>query len=524
MKDEAQASSRAWMVVAGLAATLGVALRARAFFADRSLWMDEAMLALNIRGRDFATLCRPLEYDQGAPVGFLWLERLSLLTFGTNELALRLLPFLASLATLALAYRFCRANLGGWGAAVGLSVLAVIPGLISYSGEAKQYSFDVAAGVLVLTLAADVLRLGLSPRRAAVLVVAGVVAVWLSHPVVFVLAGAGTTIIVKELVNRRPSSAFLAMGAAACWLVSFGAHYALSLKDLQSNSFLNAFWESGFLTFPPTSMNAIRQYVVVALGIFEAPFQNTQLEESLSERMSLIAAAAWSVGVVALMRRRERGMLMLLISPLAFAVVAAMLHKYPVRYRLALFTAGPTLLMSVTGVVILLRSMDGTTRMMGRILLVCLLLLPSMQAAQFLLERSKPYGARSVLERVAHEWQPGDLLLVDGGSEPSFRWYKTYGRIPGLDRVVATPCKSGVGDPAKLVEDLPALKGRSRVWILVSAHLPDRNGREAQLLRVTLDQWGKQLESVTAKGYYAYLYNFRSPVISLTGRTFDGRD
>ncbi|MHC5541562.1 hypothetical protein ACYOEI_25350, partial [Singulisphaera rosea] len=83
---------------------------------------------------------------------------------------------------------------------------------------------------------------------------------------------------------------------------------------------------------------------------------------------------------------------------------------------------------------------------------------------------------------------------------------------------------SGVADPAKLVEDLPSLKGRSRVWILVSAHLPDRNGREAQLLRVTLDQWGKQLESVTAKGYYAYLYNFRSPVFSLTGRSFDGRD
>ena len=62
-------------------------------------------------GRSFAGLLRPLDDDQGAPVGFLVLERLVVRLLGPTELALRLVPFLASIATLVLVYRFCRAHL-----------------------------------------------------------------------------------------------------------------------------------------------------------------------------------------------------------------------------------------------------------------------------------------------------------------------------------------------------------------------------------------------------------------------------
>jgi len=50
-------------------------LRVVEFARDRPLWLDEAMLALNIAARSFAQLARPLDYDQSAPVAYLWLER-----------------------------------------------------------------------------------------------------------------------------------------------------------------------------------------------------------------------------------------------------------------------------------------------------------------------------------------------------------------------------------------------------------------------------------------------------------------
>jgi hypothetical protein len=59
------------------------------FFAARSLWLDESMLALNIASRPLGELLRPLDYNQVAPPLFLWLSRLSIRLAGTNEMALR---------------------------------------------------------------------------------------------------------------------------------------------------------------------------------------------------------------------------------------------------------------------------------------------------------------------------------------------------------------------------------------------------------------------------------------------------
>jgi uncharacterized membrane protein len=137
-----------------LALAVGVALRVGAWLDARSLWLDEAMLAWNVCGRSFAGLLRPLDYQQGAPAGFLALERLAVVALGTGEWALRLVPFLASLAALALVDRFGRAHLGARGRVVGVALAAVAPALIYYSGEAKQYALDVAVGLGIPVLAA----------------------------------------------------------------------------------------------------------------------------------------------------------------------------------------------------------------------------------------------------------------------------------------------------------------------------------------------------------------------------------
>ena len=392
MNNEPRAESRVWGWAVGLVAAIGVGLRVRALFANRSLWLDEAMLALNICGRTFGGLLAPLDYDQGAPIGFLMLERLAVVVMGPTELALRLVPFIASIAALALVYRFCRANFGIAAAAIGLALVALSPALISYSGEAKQYGVDVSVGLLLLTLAADALRIGLSGRRALILGAVGALAVWISHPAVFVLAGSGMTLMLDGVLKRRRAPVFVAAAISAFWLASFAATYLLSLKHLNANPTLNAMWETGFLSFPPKSLTDLRQYVVVVLGVFEAPYQNTQLEESLAGRMGLIAVTAFFAGILVLLRRDDRGLAALLVGPLAFAVLAAILHKYPLRYRLALFTTGPILLASATGLALLIRSEDRSARAVGRLLLVGLVLLPAMQAAKFLAESRPAYG------------------------------------------------------------------------------------------------------------------------------------
>ena len=90
----------------------GAILRLRQYFSGRSLWADEAMLALNIVNRNFAQLFQPLEYDQGAPLGFLLVEKLFNTLFGRHELVLRFFPLLAGLASLWMFYLLLM-SLGG---------------------------------------------------------------------------------------------------------------------------------------------------------------------------------------------------------------------------------------------------------------------------------------------------------------------------------------------------------------------------------------------------------------------------
>ena len=54
---------------------LGIFLRSYLYFLNRSLWADEASLAINLVTRDFSELAQLLDYHQAAPVGFLFVEK-----------------------------------------------------------------------------------------------------------------------------------------------------------------------------------------------------------------------------------------------------------------------------------------------------------------------------------------------------------------------------------------------------------------------------------------------------------------
>lgn len=62
------------MRVLRAALAVGVTLRVLLYLSSRSLWLDEACLALNLAGRSYLDLLRPLDYDQVAPPLFLWAE------------------------------------------------------------------------------------------------------------------------------------------------------------------------------------------------------------------------------------------------------------------------------------------------------------------------------------------------------------------------------------------------------------------------------------------------------------------
>ena len=69
----------------------------------RMLWLDEEMIAINLRDRSMRELAGTLSLGQAAPYGWLVLQRTMLLAGGTGERTLRLIPLVFGMATLATA-------------------------------------------------------------------------------------------------------------------------------------------------------------------------------------------------------------------------------------------------------------------------------------------------------------------------------------------------------------------------------------------------------------------------------------
>ena len=154
-------------------------------------------MANNIRERSFAGLTRPLDWGQGAPIGFLWIEKSVVTLLGTSEFSLRLVPLIAGLLCLPLFYPVCRRLFGVLTANVGLSLFAVAESFIYYSSEVKQYSTDTLVALTLVFLCLEAVR---SERTVWLLVLGlcGSLGVFLSHSAIFVL---GPIVVYLALVD-----------------------------------------------------------------------------------------------------------------------------------------------------------------------------------------------------------------------------------------------------------------------------------------------------------------------------------
>ncbi len=168
---------------------LGIALRLRQYLFNRSLWFDEASLALNVVDRDVTTLLtEPLAYLQTAPPGFLVAARSMVVALGPFDWALRLVPFIAGVSVVLLAVLLARRELTSTvGRLTFVGLVALSPVLIFYSSEFKQYSSDALAAIAILVVFSS----RSSPYGTLLLAGTGLVALVCSLPAIFVAAPAG---------------------------------------------------------------------------------------------------------------------------------------------------------------------------------------------------------------------------------------------------------------------------------------------------------------------------------------------
>jgi hypothetical protein len=478
---------------------LGVGLRAEALAGDRNLWIDESMLALNLVERSAAGLLEPLDWNQGAPVGFLLLTKAVITQLGASEVALRLVPFLGSLLGLA-AFGWVAPKLLSRPAAVlGVLLLAVSPVLISYSAECKQYALD--AGLTVGLLAGAVgllLGRGGFPRWAG-LAVAGAAAVWLSHPAAFVLGGIGTALLADAAWKKDRTRFLAAAGTVAVWLVSFGACFLLSLKQLGNNQFLLEYWDGHFLPLPPTSPGD----VAWLLDHFFAPFAYPGGLGGTEIRAGGIAAVLFVVGVWGMWKERWP-VAVAVVLPGVLALLASGVHKYPFAGRLLLFLVPLMVLGVARGAWTVGAALWKVQPVAATALLGVLVAAPCLEAYQEARRPMRYEQLNPVLGQVRDRWQPGDRMYVYYGARPAFEFYTRDNPFP------AGAVEFGSHSRANRLmyrSELEALKGSPRVWLVFS----HRHQNEEAVIEAYAEGLGRCEKVVEAPGAAAYLFDFTAP-------------
>jgi len=424
------------VIVAAIFLAVGVALRLRQFAYGRPLWLDELFVALGIVPRTFADLTQPQAWDQATPVLFAWLVRLSVLTFGVGEQALRVPSLLAGCVALPLLW-YVGGRLGGrQAAAIAVALAALSPHLVYYSNELKPYMMD---GTVALALAALTLRVIDRPEargRWLALVAAGELALPLSSPALFMLAAIGVALLTAPSVRRARRGLLWVVAAGTLWVATFAGVYLLFLRHVASDEFLHEWFSDAFLNptkpgFPARLSQAFGQLALPPLyGPRDAfPFSARLL-------VSLIVVGLGALGVGVLWRRAGVPGLALVTVPLLAAIAASAVERYPLVARTMLFAAPFTILAVASGATALAGVAPGALGagagwLVGGALAAPAAIVSARQVASPVLRQNSP----PIISYVQRHAAPDDAVYITRRARPAWAFYTTDWTAPDARRL-----------------------------------------------------------------------------------------
>jgi hypothetical protein len=453
---------------------LGLAWRSIRYAAAFPLWGDEAFLAVNLLTRDVAGLARRLEFGQVAPPGFLWAEWGVARRLGPSEWALRLVPWLAGMATLVIFRGFCRRAATRRATLLAVAILASSFYPVRHAAEVKPYAIDLLASLLLTTLGWAVWRDPYNLGRWAALVGAGVIGVWCSYPAVF--PATSVAMLLGVLALRRRSRRLAACGLAFAMLT--GASWAAMMATFAGPQLREASWLVELTTwrdaFPPLAdPRRLPGWLLKVHAGYMLAYPYGGRDCGSVATLLLVV-----LGVREMARRRpRRPLLWLLLGPLPVAMVAAALHRYPygTSVRVMLYMAPAFCLLAAEGAVGLLRARGARRR--GVLVLAALLgLIPIGGAC---CDVAMPYkepvdlAARRLVRRLAERAAPGDRWIVFNGATPPppipdlmlSRWVARVAKFRFYLLSLAPVPVRWEPDPRSVA---PAPRGRT--WLIVHDH------------------------------------------------------
>jgi hypothetical protein len=512
--DTNKVQPKTWKIIkqlAFLAIAYGIIIRIAQYISNRSLWGDEAFIALNIVNRSYLELLQALDYDQAAPPGFLWIEKLAVQLFGNNEYSLRLFPLIGGIISLLALYQIGKWTLSATALPIALILFACLKYPLYYATELKQYSTDIMVGLLLCVLLIPLHEQIIEKSKVFLLAFLGIIAMWFSHTAIFVLGGVELTSLITSSNHQRKSIIINRLPAYLIWLIGFAIYYFLIISKSMKNDSLQTAWSP---EYPQNIFDIL--WLLDSLGRF---FHKPLGFEGITDG---IAIFAFVVGCITLYRN-NRSKLLILISPILATLTATYLHKYPFRTRLILFLTPFFILIIAEGAAFLLGQFNKINfnqkprrkyiGIFGIIISLALILPSVFQGGIFLFQPETKYEIRPLIAYIKAHQQPKDVLFADGGGTSAQLEY--YAGKYGYSK---SQYVVGYNDFLKREEisdqvwedyrrQFSQLQNQPRVWFLFSG-IGLKDKREV-IVEPRLDRIGQKIDYSDQPGAFAYLYQLK---------------
>ena len=480
----------AWLIIG-----FGVILRFVQYLFNRSLWFDESFLALNIIDRSFLELLQPLNYNQGAPIGFLMLEKIAVQIFNSSEFALRLFPFLSGTASMFLFYIVAKRFIKSEAVPIALALFAISGPLIYYSSEVKQYSSDVFIALMLLYfVTGNICLKRLTASRILVFGVLGATVIWFSHSSVFILAGVGVSLVFFSFVRKEWARIGCFLIAYSVWALSFTLCYLASLRALSANKELLSYWSGAFMPFPPLSFREIKWFVDAFFSIFSFPVGLSRTG---------LAALAFLVGSVSIFVKKKE-QFFILILPISLVLLASGFHLYPFKGRMILFLVPILLLFIAEGVEQIRDKTKHNSPLIGIAFICILFLAPSLSASKLLIKPRTLEEIKPVINYIRENKQNDDVLFLYYGAIPAYKYYSKIFNIDNNHYIEGVISRKNWKN---YLNQLDKLRGNKRVWVLFSHVCTWEGVDEEKLFLWYLNSIGTKMDAYKSVDASVYLYD-----------------
>lgn len=494
-------TNKLYLILVLCVLTFGIFLRLEQYFSNSSLWLDESMLALNIVRRSYVELFTPLDYNQGAPILFLIIEKLFISIFGNNEFSLRAFPLLSGISVLFLTYYVGRLYFSNIIAISSMFMVTISPQLIRYSSEVKQYSSDVMATLIILILTAKCMHSKTTKIDFLVLALTGSILIFLSHAVLFSIMSCCIVLLLfwfpKNLIHLKKYT-FITI---VFWFSLYLIFYFISLNSLTKNDTLTDYWQNYFFPFPPwRNLDWLKNNFLNNL--------HNLLEFNYSP---IIFFLFLMIGVLFITLSKERINLLIFLLPIPGCLIFSIFHIYPFGDRMILFTIPIIYFLLNFGICSLSNLLFPISKSkFSYIFYIIFLVYFSLGSIKTIFEslRSPSYREhiRPLISDLIHSQDTFDSIYVYYATKPAINYYMEYFQFDFSNIYWGSKFRQ---NPEKYILEIEKMDLNGDVWFIFTHNCSWCVVNERDFIVEYLDSIGTMKKSINYPGTNGYLYSLK---------------